>query len=99
MRAELLLKEKRLLLNRQSNKFAIAELRIWRIPRSKEYPAGIKYSLFLVYEGTTIVGFDNHKPKGPHVHLGELEMPYQFVTESQLLADFWDLTRKAGFEV
>lgn len=99
MSAESLLKEKRVLWNSHTNKFGLAELKIWRIPKSKDYPAGIKYSLFVVCDGSTIVGFDNHKPKGPHLHLGEIEIPYDYKNETTLLADFWDLARKAGFEI
>ncbi len=99
MRAEPLLKEKRVLWNPQTNKFAVAELKIWKIPKSKDYPSGIKYSLFVVCDGSIIFGFDNHKPKGPHLHLGENELPYDFKSESKLLVDFWDLTKKAGFEI
>jgi hypothetical protein len=98
MKAEPLLKEKRLLWNPQSQKFAVAELKIWKISKSKDYPAGIKYSLCVVCDGTVIIGFDNHKPKGPHLHLGENELPYDFRNEIKLMADFWDLARKAGFE-
>lgn len=33
--------------------------------------------------------------KGDHKHLGEIEMPYRFVDESQLLADFWKDVKEA----
>ena len=99
MKAESLLKEKRLLWNPQTKLFAVAELKIWKIPKSKDYPRGIKYALFLVCEGLVIIGFDNHKPKGPHIHLGENELAYDFKNEEKLIEDFWDLARKAGFEI
>jgi len=40
---------------------------------SEKYPAGRKFSLFLVAQGEVLVGLDNHKPKGPHLHLGKDE--------------------------
>lgn len=98
MRAVSLLREKRLLLNLSTGTFAIAELKIWGVPRSKDYPTGRKFSLFLVHDGEVIVGIDNHKPKGPHLHLGENELPYLFHGEERLVTDFWDLCGKAGFE-
>lgn len=98
MKAEPILQEKRILLNRRTEEAAIAELKIWKVPRSKHYPTGQKFSLFLVARGRTIVGIDNHKPKGPHLHLGKEEFPYVYKNPSQLLNDFWDFTRKAGFE-
>lgn len=98
MKAEPILREKRILTNKRTGDLAIAELRVWRVPKSHAYPAGIKFSLFLVAEGQVLVGMDNHKPKGPHLHLGEKEIPYDFRDAKSLIADFWDLARKAGFE-
>jgi hypothetical protein len=48
--------------------------------------------------GEVVIGIDNHKPKGPHLHLGNKELPYTYQDEEILLIDFWDLVRKAGFE-
>jgi len=98
MKAEPLFHEKRLLLNRTTGEAAVAELKIWNVPRSKDYPQGRKFSLFLVCGGSVLVGLDNHKPKGPHLHLGDRELPYLFRDAESLLRDFWDLARKAGFE-
>ncbi|OFZ69049.1 MAG: hypothetical protein A2Z01_10055 [Betaproteobacteria bacterium RBG_16_58_11] len=33
--------------------------------------------------------------KGDHKHIGKKEMPYQFVDEAQLLADFWQDVKEA----
>ena len=98
MKAEPILREKRILTNKRTGDLTIAELKVWRVPRSAAYPAGVKFSLFLVSDGQIMVGMDNHKPKGPHLHLGEQEVPYDFRDATSLVADFWDLARKAGFE-
>ncbi len=98
MKAEPFLREKRILVHRTTGELAIAELKIWKVPKSKDYPWGVKFSLFLVSSGQVLVGIDNHKPKGPHLHLGEQEISYLFQNERDLVNDFWDLTRKAGFE-
>lgn len=77
---------------------AIAELKVWKVPKSRDYRNGIKYSLYLVSQGNVIVGMDNHRPKGPHLHLGDQELPYLFRSAPRLIEDFWDFVRKAGFE-
>jgi hypothetical protein len=86
------------MLNRKTGAVAVAELKVWRVPISRDYPEGRKYSLFLVSGGVTVLGMDNHKPKGPHLHLGNQELPYLYRGDAALLADFWELARKAGYE-
>jgi len=98
MKAEPIFREKRILVHKLSGELAIAELKIWRVPRSAAYPKGLKFSLFLVSGGQVLVGMDNHKPKGPHLHLGEREVPYDFRDEQTLVDDFWDLASRAGFK-
>jgi hypothetical protein len=98
VRADLLLHEKRLILNTESGDTAVVELKVWSVSKSKDYPQGKKYSLFLVSKGEVIIGFDNHKPKGHHLHLGNNELPYMFHSLEKLINDFWDLVRKAGFK-
>ena len=98
MKAEPIFREKRILAHRATGDMAIAELKIWRVPRSAAYPRGIKFSLFLVSGGHVLIGIDNHKPKGPHLHLGDQEVAYEFRDEHGLIADFWDLASKAGFD-
>lgn len=89
-----MLHEKRLV---EGGSIGVAELKVWEVPRTGEYPAGRKFRLFFVVEGNVVVGLDNHKPKGPHLHLEGQEVPYAFTTIEQLIEDFWDLVRKAGF--
>ena len=87
-----------MVVNRSSGEMALAEVKLWKVGKSAHYPTGIKFSLFLVSGGKTVVGIDNHKPKGPHLHLGNREFPFEYSTHERLLADFWDLVRKAGYE-
>lgn len=58
----------------------IVETKVWRISGDKRYPDGLKYSLFAVYGGDVLVGYDNHDPKGHHRHIGEVESEYNFTT-------------------
>ena len=66
----------------------IVEAKIWRIRDLKRYPQGYKYSLFGVYNGEVVVGYDNHYPKGPHYHIGPQEYRYKFSTVEKLKYDF-----------
>lgn len=91
--------EKRLVPHNKENRVAEAEIKVWQIPKAKEYPEGLKYSLFLVAESKVVIGFENHKPKGPHIHLGDNEHPYRFEGIDKLIDDFWDMARKAGYEI
>ncbi|MEK6624386.1 MAG: DUF6516 family protein, partial [Bdellovibrionota bacterium] len=64
---------------------------------TKDYPHRIKHSLFCVNLETkgVIIGFDNHRPKGPHKHMGDNEVDYRFDSTDQLLDDFWSEIKKA----
>ena len=91
----LLMHEKRIVEGNRA--LGVAELKIWSVPPSTAFPTGRKFSLFLVADGKVIAGFDNHAPKGPHAHIGDMELPYRLTTFEQLIEDFWALVRKAGF--
>jgi len=42
----------------------------------------------------------NHHPKGPHVHIDNLEFPYEFVNLDQLVDDFRSLvTEHMGVQI
>ncbi|MBI4042492.1 MAG: hypothetical protein HY391_03340 [Deltaproteobacteria bacterium] len=98
-RATLRYHQKVKLIHSRNATVAVAELKIFEVPRNSDYPEGLKYSLFLVLQGNGegLVGFDNHKPKGPHLHLRRKEKTYQFRGTDALIEDFWDLVRKEGF--
>ena len=46
-----------------------------------------------------IVGFDNHKPKGHHMHIGTKEELYAFKDVDSLIEDFWNKVIQEGFFV
>ena len=79
------------------NRFAIFEIVIWKIPVSKDYPDGIKYRAWVSENGETLFGFDNHKPKGLHLHIGEREVGYVFRGMDALRADIGAMIKKEGF--
>lgn len=40
---------------------------------------------------------DNHKLKGPHLHLDGREEPYGFTTVDDLIDDFWRIAAEKGY--
>lgn len=99
MSSTLLYRSKLTLIHTTSKMVGICEIKIWKINDSKSYPLGLKYSLFCVESasGKIIVGFDNHFPKGPHKHIGEIEEPYHYVNDDLLVEDFWREVGIRGF--
>lgn len=68
----------------------ISEKIIWKVAPTIKYPFGIKYRLILVNPITRIMVllYDNHWPKGPHIHSIDGERSYEFFNEVKLLIDF-----------
>lgn len=68
----------------------IEEVKVWRVPVSERYPEGIRFRLVLVDRRTGDIAllYDNHWPKGAHVHAGGAETRYRFKSVEQLLNDF-----------
>lgn len=72
------------------NSGLISERKIWKVPRSGHYLLGFKYRLVLVNPKTheLVLLYDNHSPKGAHIHWDNRERDYPFVSLEQLLKDF-----------
>lgn len=87
------------LLHRSVDIVAVAELKVWKVLVSHDYPEGLKYSLFLVLKetGEIVLGFDNHRPKGHHFHQGKRQESFNFISVDHLIDEFWILTKKEGF--
>jgi hypothetical protein len=67
-------------------------MEIFKVLRSAKYPDGVRYGLIFTDPRTgKQVLMDNHHPKGPHVHLNDDELPYDYVDEEKLIQDFKDL--------
>ena len=68
----------------------ISEICIWRVGRSEKYPDGVKYRLALVDPDAkkVLLLFDNHWPKGHHVHVGSTESRFAFTTVETLIYIF-----------
>ena len=66
----------------------VVEFKVWQVPKSKNYPEGVKYSFFAAHSGKVLVGYDNHSPKGHHRHFDEEEGSYDFEGFEKLREDF-----------
>jgi len=84
-KAELVIHEKL-----TSPKGLIRELSVWRLKVSERYPEGLKYRLVLADSTASQVHllYDNHWPKGHHVHRGDQEEPYLFKSMIETIREF-----------
>jgi len=70
----------------------ILEMSIHEVEKSKRYPNGSKYGLiFKDLKTDRYILMDNHHPKGPHIHINDRELAYEFVDEDKLITDFKEL--------
>jgi hypothetical protein len=97
VKATEIFRQKIVLNHRNGNRIAIYEIVIWKVPATEDYPAGIKYRAWVSEGGKTLFGFDNHKPKGPHLHVGETQVGYVFRGLDALRADIAAMIRQEGF--
>ena len=65
------------------------EIKVWRVPISKDKPHGYKYSLAYIVDDERVIGYDNHERRGDHRHHGKREEPYRFVNLRKLARDFY----------
>lgn len=73
----------------------VVELSIHEFAKSSKYPDGIKYGLICKdLKSGDFVLFDNHHPKGPHVHINDREFPYNYTNDDKLIADFETIVLK-----
>jgi hypothetical protein len=86
MRAQLLLRERRILSEGQ-----FVDIVIWRLPGPVPGSShGFKYRLAFVVDEVCVLRFDNEAGKGDHKHIGDEEVAYTFTTLETLVADFWN---------
>ena len=66
------------------------EVVVWRLPEVLPGNSHLfKYRLALVVNGTCVMRYDNETGKCDHKHIGDQEMPYEFVDLDRLVEDFW----------
>ena len=65
------------------------EMLVWRLPEPLPPSThGYKYRLVYVEEGRRVIGFDNERGKGDHMHKGDRQVPYAFFNVDRLIDDF-----------
>jgi Family of unknown function (DUF6516) len=68
---------------------AFSEIVVWELAAPlKGSTHNYKYRLAYVVNDVCVVRLDNEAGKGDHLHFGDTESPYSFVSIDQLLADF-----------
>ncbi len=71
------------------------EMLVWRVPEPvPPSEHGYKYRLVYLEGGQRMVGFDNERGKGDHVHVAGDERPYVFVDVEKLIDDFVSEVKK-----
>ena len=67
----------------------IIEISVPQMHRSERYSDGLKWGLICIDQSSgRKVLMDNHHPKGPHIHIDDDELPYDFQSLDQLVSDF-----------
>ncbi|MFB4373481.1 DUF6516 family protein [Agrobacterium sp. CR_3] len=62
---------------------------VWKVPTPvPPTDHEFKYSMVYIQDDVRVVGFDNERGKGDHMHLDGKEFPYRFTTIDQLIEDF-----------
>ncbi len=82
---------KRRLLTEKDN---LIEIVAWKVPKSKFYPEGIKYSFAFLYENKRTIAFDNYNNKGHHKHYFDKKEPYEFESLEETANQFFMLVEK-----
>ena len=73
----------------------IAEMKLWKVPKTEDKPHGYKYSFAYIRHGKRVIGYDNAEGKGDHRHYGSGEEIYEFKDIDKLFDDFYNDVRRA----
>ena len=84
---------KRRLITERNN---FIEIVAWKIPKSKFYEEGIKYSFVFIHKNKRTIAFDNFNNEGHHKHYLNKKEPYNFKSLEDTLNQFFNLVE--GFE-
>lgn len=69
-------------------------IKIYRVKKDEAHPQEYKYSLALIKAKERILCYDNHERKGPHIHVEDKELKYDFKSAKKLVRDFEEHARK-----
>ena len=70
------------------------EMAAWKVPKSKFYPEGIKYSFTFVHKDKRTIAFDNFNNEGHHKHYLDKKEPYKFKSLDETSDQFFKLVEK-----
>jgi hypothetical protein len=79
----------------------LIEIAVHQVTGTDRYPDGLKWGLVCVdrVSGKKVL-MDNHHPKGPHIHIDDTELPYEFIALDRLVEDFRKLiTETMGVQI
>ena len=79
---------KRWLVTEKNN---LIEIVAWKVPKSKYYPEGIKYSFTFVHENKRMITFDNFNNEGHHKHYFNEKETYKFKSLEETSNQFFKL--------
>ena len=82
---------KRRLITEKNN---FIEIVAWRVPKSKSYPEGVKYSFTFVHEDKRIIAFDNFNNEGHHKHYLDKKEKFHFKSLEDTADQFFALVEK-----
>jgi len=72
----------------------IIQIRVWRVPKSKDFPEGLKYSMVYIHvkgdKYERVLGYDNERGKGHHRHFFGKEEPIVFKSLDDLIERFYE---------
>jgi len=79
---------KRRLITEKDN---LIEIIAWKVPSSKSYPEGIKYSFTFIHKNKRAIAFDNYNNEGHHKHYLDKKEPCNFKSLEETSNKFFNL--------
>ena len=72
----------------------IIEIVAWKVPKSRYYSEGIKYSFTFVHENKRTIAFDNFNNEGHHKHYLNKKEPCKFKNLEETSNQFFKLVEQ-----
>jgi len=81
----------------------IMEIKIWKVPKSEDFPEGVKYSMVYIKVdekgARRILGYDNERGKGHHRHYFDKEEGISFSSWNELVKTFQEDVKRLRREL
>ncbi len=72
----------------------LVEIVAWKVPKSKSYREGIKYSFTFICDSKRTIAFDNFNNEGHHKHYLNKKEPYKFNSLQKIFEQFFRLVEE-----